>query len=136
MRSEKVEKTVYITEDGMEFFNKGDAKAHEENLKYWDKLKDLEVEGPDYTPFDNPRLLSYSYRWYKVESPDDVKKLKEALSSIGKRRLVILPEIKKFPDYVAYSQTMSVSHVLSEMIKLHDENEEKWKAFIKEFENT
>ncbi len=133
MKTAKVEKTVYVTEDGKEFLDKAEAKAYEKKILFWQKLEAYEVPGPQITPFDPPKLLSYDYKWYKLNNSEDFHTVKDLLSSIIKRNLVVLPELKDFPDYIGFSRNHETVHILSNMIKQHEESEERWEYFIRFF---
>lgn len=95
------EVTVYVAEDGTEFPTSSMCKAYEVKLyhnKLLEAIKPLEYREDGKRPcdgMDNPE--HYFYKWYKVNSQEDVDKLLDVYDTYIKT--------EQFPEYINIQQS-------------------------------
>lgn len=91
---------TYIAEDGKEFSNERDCKNYETNLqleKQLEEIKPLLIHKDDFIPCNgSENYEGHLYRWYKVESQDQLNKVNE-LYNTGF-------EAANFPEFINIEQ--------------------------------
>ena len=138
MKTEQVKTIVYITDDGKRFDNLELAQEHEKHIKALEKLKTFKIDGPNYTPFDDYRLLAYDWQWYKGHDQDEfqqVLRLTAEVYGIGSSSYRVNKDRVKFPEYICVSCNQKCIDILTNIEKQHEKEIIKWENFYQAFKN-
>ena len=159
-----VKKTIYVTDEGKRFDDLESAQKHEKHLKALEKLNTFKIDGPNFTPFDEYRIPTYDWQWYKVHDQEELVQVLRLTSEVYAmencsdnddfdkvkcrfyhdmnlkydwvyRCMNSEQRSKSFPKYIAISFDHKAINTLDNIEKEHEDEMKKWEKFYQAFKN-
>ena len=130
MKTKKITKMVYITEDGKEFTDELDAIRHENMHEIEEKLSKFFILDGDTVASNildyRPMMIDTGFSWYKVYNKDEELELFDLLAQKSGKSLYIRTTDDKFPKYIGYNKIYNALITLDKLQSVFNKKEQSF----------